>query len=169
MPLVHRHRSSAAIYRERLRNLARARAARRRIAGTGRRRKVGGVRRSVHRRVRRRVYRVPASSMTFGGARRRHYRKRRGGFLPAFSLIPASVATTHTALQQIKPFTNAEKLADTLGFSDAISKGLDRLGIFGSALRGIHNFAKGTLGYGRARRHRRKVGGVRRRRVHRRY
>lgn len=121
-----------------------------------RRRKVGGARRIIHRR--RHVHRIPASLMTFGGATRHHYRKHRGGFLPA---IPASVLAVHSVLQRLKPITNGEKLANDLGLTGVINSGLDKLGIFGKAFRGIGSFAKNTLGYG-CRRHN-KVGGRRHR------
>ena len=96
-----RHKSQETIYRERLHNLAKARA----------------VKKMLH-------------SGMVGGT---HYRSRVS-----------------------KPFTNAERVADLLGVSGAISNGLDKLGPVGSALRGVHNFAKNVLGYGRRRRVRRR-------------
>ena len=130
-----RHKTEAQIYRERVKNLKKARAAKK-------------------------IYHVDEM---LGGALRHRVRAahhlRRGGFLPGLSFLPK----IHQSLQQYKPFTNAEKIANDIGVSGAISKGLDRLGIFGSALRGVHNFAKNTLGYGRPIRRRRRAGGRRRR------
>lgn len=206
-----RHKSSLALYNQRLRNLAKARAVRQRnLRGGARKRGVRSV--SSYSVVRQRHYRKPRvyravyPSLTMGkglgavsqlrrslassgsrkrrhrrprvhyrrpaivgGRRRRHRRKssaiggarkrryhRRGGFNPLVA---------HGILQQVKPFSNGEKIADALGVTPAISRFLDKSGFVGKALRGVASFAKNTLGYGRQRRHRRKsvIGGKRRR------
>jgi hypothetical protein len=154
-----RHRSAAAVYNERLKNLAKARAAKRR----------GGTRKRVHHRKPRPHVRRAA---VVGYGRRRHY-KRRGGFLPA---IPAAVLGAHSALQAIRPITNLEKLGDAIGISGPISRGLDRLGIVGKGIRGLASIGKNVLGYGKRRRRVRHsknppalVGMGKRRRHHRRY
>jgi hypothetical protein len=141
-------KSAAAIYSQRLRNLAKARAAKKRA---------GGKRKRTHKRPRLHVRR--ASVVGYG-------RQRRGGFLPA---IPASVLAGHAVLQQLKPITNLENFGRAIGIDGAVNRGLDKLGVVGKGIRGLADFGKKVLGYGKRRRHRKRVVGMgKKRRVNRR-
>jgi hypothetical protein len=116
------HKSAAAIYRQRLRNLAKARAAKRRMGG----RKTHHRRRVVHRRTVKPLYLYGGHAQRARVHRRVHHR-RMGGFIPA-------ALAAHGILQQIKPVTNGEKLVQALGWDKAINRGLDRLGPVGAQL-----------------------------------